>query len=377
MYSTKSLFKVIKCQTILMGVIFGLRAAVAFDALFGPALSLKYYRGTFAIALFVGLTLGLVMAWLCSNIWATKGMLAIHYMVSLIVSDAAAFIIWKLMLKGNRESMFFGLWMDGAFSVIFFMLLMVYGFFNVRKVVRHTLSCHTPKIQREFRIAFLSDLHFGTIQPEEILMQTVERINAEEPDMVLITGDIAEEATPGDRLPVLFDMLAGLKSRHGTFFVHGNHDRQEELHGEGRTYTDAEFDSLMEKAGIKCIDDELIVLDGGIALQGRNDYSYKDRMSVEDVAKGLPKDKFTIVMEHQPIECEELAKAGADLCLAGHLHGAPNWTNNIVYKLSRMYYNGLYKVGDMQLYVNAGLTGSRYPVRTHSHCEYVIINITK
>jgi len=377
MYSTKSLFKVIKCQTILLGVIFGVHSAIAFKLLFGDTLSLKLGGGTIVIALLVGLVLGLLMAWLCSDIWASKGVIAINFMMSLIVSDVFAFIIWKLLLNEDRESRFFGLWVDGAFTLVFLLLLIIYGCFNEVKVVRHTLSCHSPKVQREFKIAFLSDIHFSTIQPEKILTQTVEKINAEEPDMVLITGDIAEEKTPGDRLPVLFDTLAGLKSRHGTFFVHGNHDKQEKLHGVGRTYTDEEFDSLMEKAGIRCIDDELVVLDGGIALQGRKDYSYKDRMSVEDIAKGLPQDKFIIVMEHQPAECEELAAAGTDLCLAGHLHGAQNWTNNIIYKLAGMYYDGLYKVGGMPLYVNAGLTGSKYPVRTHSHCEYVMIDITK
>ena len=361
------LHKIIKWQSVIFAVLLGMRVLLAGFFLF-PGKGLP--------AALAALCAAFLMRYLCANIWATKGMISMQFMVSLIVSDLVCFLIW-ICAGRPAAGLFLSLWMSGAAAVLATGLFFLYGLINERNVVRHSLEITSPKLQREYRIAVLSDIHFATIQKESALRSVVQRINAEAPDAVLLAGDIAEENTPGEKLPELFVLLGKLESSYGTFFVHGNHDRQEKLSPEERTYSDEEFNRLMRKAGIVCLDDERKELNDDILLIGREDYSVEDRKNVSQLLSQRDPNRFAIVMEHQPTDCSEIAGAGVELCLAGHYHGAQNWTNNIVYRLSDIPYDGYYQKGKMILYVNAGIAGSKYPIRTHSHNEYLMVYLHK
>ena len=358
------LHKTIKGQAVLFAVLIGIRVLIAGVVLFPEKI---------LFTIVVAICASIFMRYLCSNIWSTKGMIATQFMLSLICSDLVCFLVWLCVDKPQTGVMFL-LWMTGAVALVFMSVLMLYGVINERIIVRHSLEISSAKLEREYRIAVLSDIHYATIQNKSILEKAVQRINDEQPDAIMILGDIAEEHTPGERIPELFDILARLKSEYGTFFVHGNHDRQEKLHNENRTYTDEEFNMLMKRAGITCIDDQQKELNSDLVIIGREDFSFGNRKTVEELFLNVPDNHFVIVMEHQPIDCEKIAEAGAELCLAGHYHGAQNWTNNIIYRLSDIPYDGYYRFGELVLYVNAGIAGSKYPIRTHSHNEYLMVH---
>src|SRR5690242_13393635 len=73
-----------------------------------------------------------------------------------------------------------------------------------------------------FRIAQLSDLHVGPAIRRRFVEAVVQRTNRLAPDLVAVTGDVADGLVPELREHV--EPLGGLIAPHGTFFVTGNHE---------------------------------------------------------------------------------------------------------------------------------------------------------
>jgi Icc protein len=72
-------------------------------------------------------------------------------------------------------------------------------------------------------IAQLSDVHVGGSRDREPLLRTaIEELNAAEPDLIVVAGDLTDEGYP-DQYPVVREELAALACRH-VVRVPGNHD---------------------------------------------------------------------------------------------------------------------------------------------------------
>ena len=80
-----------------------------------------------------------------------------------------------------------------------------------------------PQSFNGLKIAQLSDLHLGNLsQPERYLTEIAEKTNAENPDLLVFTGDLINlYASEGDGLDT---QLATIDAPFGKFAVLGNHD---------------------------------------------------------------------------------------------------------------------------------------------------------
>src|SRR5262245_8442376 len=88
-----------------------------------------------------------------------------------------------------------------------------------------TVELPLPDLPEEldgFRIVQLSDLHIGPLRGRRFAESLVARINSRSADLVAVTGDLVDGKV--ERLASEVQPLAGLTSRHGTFFVSGNHE---------------------------------------------------------------------------------------------------------------------------------------------------------
>ena len=100
------------------------------------------------------------------------------------------------------------------------------GLFNARRTAS-VVSVDVP-IERlppalhGFTIAQISDLHVGPTIRRPYLERIVGAVNRIGADMVAITGDLVDGSV--QQLASHVEPLARLESRHGTFFVTGNHD---------------------------------------------------------------------------------------------------------------------------------------------------------
>ncbi len=192
------------------------------------------------------------------------------------------------------------------------------------------------------KIILAADLHMGYSVGVGQIRQMVEQINREDADLVVIAGDIFDNEYDALEDPEeLAEILAGIRSRYGVYACYGNHDIREKVlagftfSGSGEKTSDPRMDAFLEMAGIRLLREEGVLIEDAFWLYGRPDYSrpgrgIRTRKTPEQVTADLDLTKPVIVLDHEPLELQELADAGVDIDLSGHTHDGQMFPGNVV-----------------------------------------------
>jgi predicted MPP superfamily phosphohydrolase len=224
-----------------------------------------------------------------------------------------------------------------------------------------------------FRIAQISDIHVGPTVRAGDLESVVERVNALDADLVAVTGDLVDGPVPA--LAPHVAPLAGLRSRHGTFFVTGNHEY----------YSGAEvWCEHLRQLGMDVLTDEHRLLDhdgAGVLVAGVPDRFASSfvKSHVCDPAKALAGGEaapLRILLAHQPESADRASELGFHLQLSGHTHGGQYFPFTWLIHLGKRFVAGLHRVGELWLYVNRGLTWWGPPMRLGSAQEITLVELT-
>jgi predicted MPP superfamily phosphohydrolase len=212
-----------------------------------------------------------------------------------------------------------------------------------------------------FRIAQLSDFHCSRQVTPVYLAEAVDLALAEDPDLVVLTGDFIHR---GYRyIDAVADALSRLSAPHGVFAVLGNHDfsvrnalgfrRHRHLH---RAVSHA-----LCKRGIRVLQNEAVSLSRGstaLHLIGVDDL-WSRVCDLERAFAGLQAHTPRIVLAHNPRTVEFLEGRRCDLMLSGHTHGGqihvPGLGRPTLGRRARRFAQGMYRLGDTQVYVNKGV----------------------
>lgn len=170
---------------------------------------------------------------------------------------------------------------------------------------------------RGLRVAQITDLHLGVFATVGDVERLAERLDHEDLDLLVLTGDFA------DHLPLLepaLRLLRSVRTRHGLFAAMGNHE-----HFRGASETRRGY----ERAGVDLVVNEhrsLVVRGRPLALVGVDDpgrrlSSSGYRAAVDLALDGSPSDALRLGLCHRPSGFDALAAAGVDLTLSGHTHG--------------------------------------------------------
>jgi predicted MPP superfamily phosphohydrolase len=241
--------------------------------------------------------------------------------------------------------------------------LLVWGFsFGQARVARTQVRVAIPGLAPALdglRVVQISDLHIGNHLEGERLSRMVERTNALDPDLIVVTGDIF------DFDPSFIEdglrRLAGLRARRGVYAILGNHDVYT-----GTRHVVAGFAAFAP--GIRLLRDEIVRLPlpaplylAGIEDPGQ-DWSARglELPALDRLASLRPADGPTLLLVHRPEAFAQAARLGFPLVLAGHTHGGqlalptPGGRYNLASIVTR-FTRGLYRQGDATLYVTRGL----------------------
>ncbi len=213
----------------------------------------------------------------------------------------------------------------------------------------------------------IADLHLGYSSGEKTVTETVEKINARNPDIVFIAGDIFDNDFDALENPdKLAEIMKGIKSKYGVYACYGNHDIDEKILA-GFTFggkseekkSDSRMDEWLKSAGITLLRDEYVLIDNSFYVYGRPDYrkpgkNIKERKAPEKITASADMSKPFIVLDHEPHELKELSDAGIDADFCGHTHDGQIFPMNILMKLIWENPCGYLKKGNMHNIVTSG-----------------------
>jgi predicted MPP superfamily phosphohydrolase len=231
--------------------------------------------------------------------------------------------------------------------------LALYAFLNARTItVRREQIPHLP-----LKIAQLSDIHIGSIGGA-MLAEIVAKTNALEPDVILITGDLFDNANSTTR--AIAAQLNGLAVP--VLFTSGNHE----------DYTGYDnVRQMLAATPIRWLRNEAVAFRGIRIIGVDNSYSTELMQSVLD--RTPPSPAFTILMNHQPTGFDIAARHGIGLTLSGHVHNGQIWPFNYFVGLFYPYLKGLHALAGAFLNVSTGTGIWGPPMRLGSHTEIVFL----
>jgi predicted MPP superfamily phosphohydrolase len=214
-----------------------------------------------------------------------------------------------------------------------------------------------PPALEGFRIAQISDLHVGPTIKGDYLQRIVEAVNALEVDVVAVTGDLVDGSVA--ELGPHVAPLAGLRSRHGSFVVTGNHEY----------YSGAEpWIAELRRLGLTVLMNEHVVLThpgasgreraplvlAGVADWSAHHFEPSHRSDPHRAVAGAPRAAIKVLLAHQPRSATAAADAGFHLQLSGHTHGGQFLPWNFFVRFQQPFTAGLHALRDLWVYTSRG-----------------------
>lgn len=209
------------------------------------------------------------------------------------------------------------------------------------------------------RIAHLTDIHVGRVTPMRVQHAAVEMANAEDPDLVVITGDFVCHSTK--YLDELTSLISAINAP--VLCVMGNHD-----YWSGAD----EVRWALRRGGAEVLDNAHTT----VTLRGQKlqvvglDDAYTGHASRERAVKGLRKDLPTIGLSHIAEEADALWHHGVPLVLSGHTHAGQMTVAKLhevlIGKIAgHKYVHGMYgsRRDKGAVYVGAGIGAAVIPFR--------------
>lgn len=248
-------------------------------------------------------------------------------------------------------------------------LLTAYGIFEALKfpAIREITIADT-KVTVPVKIVMLSDLHINRTVSEAKVKRLVDNVNALQPDVILIAGDIVDEMP--NIIQKQMETLAQLKAKDGTFIVFGNHDFYSGMLPWLKRFNELKFGVLFNNG---------VLLPNNLFVAGIPDKSIEkmsDLIKI-DLPKALqnkPDNAYTILMSHSPLFQNEPVE-GIDLQVSGHTHGGQIFPFHFLVKAANKYLAGLYEEAGYKVYVSRGAGFWGPPIRLFAPSDITVFNL--
>lgn len=259
--------------------------------------------------------------------------------------------------------------------IVFLIFVFLYAENNIIEITRYSIE--NEKITEDlsgYKIIQVSDLHnkdFGN--------QIVNKIKRENPDMIVLTGDLIDSHHPD--VDVAFELVEELIEIAPVYYVDGNHEER---------FLDIEkYHDKYENLGVRVLINEKIEIikdNSSFTLIGIQDPVFSDWQTFNENLEYLTQNNsdFSLMLTHHPEYFQIYSLLNVDLILSGHAHGGqfripiinkPLWTP--WEGLFPRYAQGIHQENDTTMIVNRGLGASLCPIRLFNRPELVVITLTK
>lgn len=291
----------------------------------------------------------------------------LYWVLGLLVFQLLALVMEWILPCGLWDLIGFCL----AFGCAF--LVFLYGVVHARTVVPVHYTVTVGDSGHSCRVVLLSDVHLGIYNGAKHLETVVDAVNAAQPDLVVIAGDLFD----GGQAGAYFDQKAAaeqfrrMQAPDGVVFATGNHDP---------STTNCNLRAFLRESNISMLHDCGLVL-GRLVIFGRNDAisvcEPDRRRPLQTVVSGYPHNRPMLVVDHNPQGADEAAACGADLVLCGHTHRGQLFPITLftkwAYGAERFW--GHHQLGKTHVIVSAGCSVFQLPVRVGTNNEVVSIDL--
>lgn len=269
---------------------------------------------------------------------------------------------------------------------ILIMWVMLYD--SNRFVVRRLELCDR-RITKPVRAVVLADLHNKRYGKDNKLL--LEAIREQKPDVILIAGDILT-AQPGKSMEPAIHFLRELVQEFPVYYSNGNHECRLKLYPQVYGNMAGEYGQALKDMGIEPLANSHVDLEkSGITVYGA-EISKKyyrrfrqSRMEEEYMGQLLGKPnngRYTVLLAHNPDYFPEYAQWGADLTVAGHVHGGviriPLLDRGVIspgLRLFPKYDGGIFKEGEAVMLLSRGLGMHTIPIRLFNPAELWVVDL--
>ena len=295
--------------------------------------------------------------------------------VSFFLYWVLSLLLFQLLALAMTWIAPYGPWDIAGFCLAFgcAVLVFLYGVVHARAVVPVHYTAAVGNSGHACRIVLLSDVHLGIYNGAKHLESVVNAVNAAQPDLVVIAGDLFD----GSQAGAYFDRKAAaaqfrrIQAPAGVVFAAGNHDP---------ATIDPSLRTFLRESRISMLHDCGLTL-GPLVIFGRNDaISVREpdrRRPLQMVVSGYPHNHPMIVVDHNPQGADEAAACGADLVLCGHTHRGQLFPVTLftkwAYGAERFW--GHHQLGKTHVLVSAGCGVFQLPVRVGTDNEVVSIDL--
>ena len=265
---------------------------------------------------------------------------------------------------------------------------MIYISNNWLKVTKYTVKNNKlPNSMNNLKIAHISDVHgklFG--KNNEKFISKIKEIN---PDIVIMSGDIIDDSCEDVEEYVKY--FKEIYQNYPTYYSIGNHERKLG-YSKYKKYVE-----LLRKNGAK------VIINGSMEYQKNNEkivinaLKFRENMQpkvltderkqkyikyMKTKLKDLDKDKFNILIAHDPENFELYEKLGVDLIFSGHVHGGLIRFGKLCLlsprrKFFPKYSYGKYKLNTTTLITSSGIGNATIPIRMFNQPEIVEVILKK
>ncbi|EGK8182820.1 metallophosphoesterase [Campylobacter coli] len=288
------------------------------------------------------------------------------------ITLALDFIRLILMLMGKTHIKY-NLTLRSLFDFAIITLAAVSIYTSINNAIRvpeiQSVDIHLAKLDRDLKIAMLTDIHLGKNLHKDFLDKLIVEVNLQKPDMVVIVGDLVD--TNPKELQNYISRLNDLNSTYGTFYALGNH---EYYHG-----IEEVLDLLKKYTDMKILLNQNLDL-GFINIAGLGDLAGLSKgLYAPDLARvkvDLNTSKPSILLAHQPKTALLYDLSDFDLVLSGHTHGGQIFPFMFLVKLQQGFIRGLYDLGEnTKLFVSSGAGFWGPSLRVFAPNEIAILNL--